>query len=491
MPPIDSEKDKVELVSGGKNVNGQFVPNDPNESLTSSSLAPQRDFNLDTNIAPSTAAQGELARFEQQTDQFTQNLTQQREQRESDTTTSLGEYLKSTLQTPGEIEQTTQAYAQEGGVDDIQTELNDINSQILGEQRALTNRLRALEKNPEGLFGGALEDEMRRVENESLQKQADLSVIQMSIQGRYQTAKEISDRAIAVRLEQDKRKNAALKEIFDFNRELFTTAEQREFDTMLSNRTRELDNEERQLTQISDLSLNALSNGAPQEIAMQMRQVKTVEQAFAIGGQYVDRLDRQYKLAQIQAIGYDNLLAQAKLLEFENQPVGGLSDEQIKNIDNSPQGKRLVTASDLKLKLSSYQDLVKQYGFEQAGVEKAVLQNAYKELQLAYKEAANLGVLNGPDLTIVEEAIGSATPGFIGNTLNVFTLGGGTRKLIANLEQAQTTLNNSAQLNAEQLYARDPDYKNSMYVQSILLPFGDELLTTVDINEMDAILNTP
>ena len=123
-----------------------------------------------------------------------------------------------------------------------------------------------------------------------------------------------------------------------------------------------------------------------------------------------------------------------------------------------------------------------------AGPKKAVLENAYTELQLAYKEAANLGVLNGPDLGLVESAIRSATPGFFGNAGNILRLGGGTRNLVANLEQAQTTLNSAASLHAEQLYARDPAYQSSLYVQSLLLPFGDELMTSAERAEMDAIL---
>lgn len=234
------------------------------------------------------------------------------------------------------------------------------------------------------------------------------------------------------------------------------------------------------------LAMDALQNGAPPAIAAQMRNAKTVDEALQLGGFYVGRLDRQHKTAQINKLGLENMIAQAELEDIQS---GNLTEKQINALDNSPQGKKLQTAASLKLKLNSYQALVDQYGYQGFGSNKAKIQNAFTELQLAYKEAANLGVLNGPDLMLVEKAIKSATPGFWGNTGNIVTLGQGTRNLKANLEQAQQTLNDAAEYNLKQLYARDSDYETSFYVQSMMAPFGDELITDEEVADMDQVAN--
>lgn len=473
---------KIELKKGGQNVDGVFVP-----SITSNDLTSKPEFKIEP-AKPPTKVPGMLGALESSADSFVENLTQKREQAQAEEEASFTSYLNAKVDAPTAAGLQASTYAQKGGVNDIEQELLGINQQIRAEQLGLRRQLERIDKNKGGGLASGLMAERNSAERESLAKQADLSVIQMGVQGRYDSAKAIADRAVDAQLEQSKNELEAMSLMYERNKDLFTQAEQREFETMQGDRNRKLEQEAVEKKTISDLSLDALQNGASPTIAAQMRQAKTVDDAMKIGGQYVGALDRAYKIAQINKIGIDTLKAKSELADINS---GVMTQDDIKAIDQSPQGKQLQTASNLKLKLSAYQALVEKHGFETFGPEKATLENAYTELQLAYKEAANLGVLNGPDLTLVESAIRSATPGVIGNLLNIASFGGGTRNLRSNLEQAQTTLNAAAGLNAEQLYARNPKYRDSAYVQSILLPFGDELITSNEVNEMDAILNQP
>lgn len=437
------------------------------------------------NVQPPTTSTA-AANFEGQMDTFTGNLAAQADSAKQAKDKSGAAFANQLFSQEGEAALTDQLYSKEGGVDDTKAELDDINQQLLQESEGLRRQIETIQDNAEGLTLSGVAGKIDEARRKSLRTQADLAVVQMAKQGKYDSAKAIADRAVAVQVERQKQILDTLKFIYEDNKDDYDKADQREFDVLFKDRERALDKQETELKTISDLSLDALQNGAPAALAAKMRAAKTPEEAMRIGGQYVGSLDRQLKTAQIQKIGYDNMLTQAAL---NDKTYGVLSDKDIKNIDNSPQGKKLKTASDLKLKLSSYQDLVEKHGFEIAGSDKSVLQNAYIELQLAYKEAANLGVLNGPDLTLVEGAIRSATPGFFGNVGNIITLGKGTRGLTANLEQAQKTLNASATQNLEELYARNPHYQDSMYVQSMILPFGEELVTSAEIQAMDAALN--
>lgn len=256
--------------------------------ITAQNLAPTKPINL-TQPVPSTGAVGMMEELggmaKTSQDQYTQNLANQATTAKTGMDTSKNELLDYMKGLTGETEATAEAYSQT--VDPIQKELTDINNQILSEQQANRRRIQALEKNPTGMLTGALNDEINRVNNESLAKQADLSVIQMGIQGRYSDAKEIADRAVAVKMEQQRNYLDALKFNYQENKELFTKAEQRAFEAAQSDRERALNKQEEDLKTISDMSITALQNGAPTSIASKMRTAKTVEEAIRLGGSYM------------------------------------------------------------------------------------------------------------------------------------------------------------------------------------------------------------
>ena len=315
---------KIEMVKGGRKVDGVFQANPvvaPSTAITADTLKPATPITLTPPTKPTIGADlGTEIQGNQ--DAFTANLEAQKKQAETGKKSALDTYLANLQTQQGQTQMEDTAYSQKGGVDDVQKELNDINAQINAEVQAETRRQQALDKNPQGLFGGALEAEKNRIANASLAKQADLSGIQMAKQGRYDSAKAIADRAVKAKFEQQKLYNEALKFNYEENKDLFTLAEQRQFDTMLGDRNRKLDAEEATVKEISDLSLQALADGAPTSIASQMRSAKTVEEAMSIGGQYVGLLDRQAKQASI-ANAYSQIAERNKTEDNPNGTLNG------------------------------------------------------------------------------------------------------------------------------------------------------------------------
>jgi hypothetical protein len=238
-------------------------------------------------------------------DQFTRDLTAQTDTYQKSTAGALADYIKNLTSSKGETEQTTELYAQKGGADDIRKELNDINQQILSEQHGLRRRIESIRENKSGLFGGAVEQEVGRVQDESLKRQADLSVIQMGVQGRYDSAKEIADRAVKVALERQQMKNQALQLNYEFNKELFTKSEQRQFETMQADRERKLNSEENNLKNVYNLAIDAQQNGAPTSLVQQAMKAKTAEEAMGLIGRYVGALDRNLKQAQLSKLNQE------------------------------------------------------------------------------------------------------------------------------------------------------------------------------------------
>lgn len=279
-------------------------------------------------------------------DQYTQRLQERANQSEKGRNTALEDYLTSLASTPGEVELTDQAYRQT--VDPIEAELLDINKQISAEIQANRRKIQAMEKNPTGMLAGALADEIERVNDESLARQADLSVIQMGVQGRYDSAKAIADRAVQVQLERRRNLNEALKLNYEANKEEFTRDEQRAFQTAQANRERELNRQERDLQQISDMSITALQNGAPSAVAAKMRQAKTVEEAMRIGGQYIMSYSER-----IKKLEYNQLV--------NSSSNSNLTEKQRKELLSNPTAKQAAARIGVINAVKEYAEKYERY----------------------------------------------------------------------------------------------------------------------------------
>jgi len=188
-------------------------------------------------------------------------------------------------------------------------------------------------------------------------------------------------------------------------------------------------------------------------------------------------LDRQYKQAQISKMNADMVS-----LRTANNPEafdGFLNDVEVKKIDASPQGKKITALGDLKQKLNTYKELVSKYGTETPlGGQKKIIDSAYADAKIAWKEAANLGALTGPDLGLIEDAIPEATYGGFFAPLKRFagvSSGNSASKVIGALEQSLKTTDLSATKNIGELYARNPLYSSSWYVQELTKPFAEKI----------------
>ncbi len=254
----------VSLTKGGSYVDGVFQPLDTNP-ISSDTLQSEPDFKVDP-APPATGVPGLLGEYEAKGDQFTQDLAKRAEERDKAKTDSFQALIDSISSTEGEASRTSTEYGREGGVDDIQGELDDITNQLLQEQHGLTRKIERLKKNERGLFGGALDDEIERVEAESLSKQADLSVIGLGIQGRFDSAKAEADRAVEALVEKDKQRNELLQKIYDENKTLFDKDEQRLFETQQASREAAIADKRQNASDIYDLKIALAKAGAPRSV---------------------------------------------------------------------------------------------------------------------------------------------------------------------------------------------------------------------------------
>lgn len=241
MPPL---LDTPRGQSGTINRNtGQFVdpykpaPSAPVISAQGLKDAPQPMYVPPT--PPATQAAGFDGLMQGLTDNFTADLTQRREQAQRSKEASGDALLKQMLGNEGEIGLTDELYKET--VDPAEAELRDINAQMLAERQALVNKVKAIKENQGGLFGGALQDRIEEETSESNFNLANLAVQQFAAQGKYDSARQIADRAVAMRLEKQKQRNDILQFVYEQNKDEFTQAEQREFESKQADRNRVLE----------------------------------------------------------------------------------------------------------------------------------------------------------------------------------------------------------------------------------------------------------
>lgn len=174
--------------------------------------------------------------------------------------------------------------------------------------------------------------------------------------------------------------------------------------------------------------------------------------------------------------GQLNQASQLGLLPGQNES-GILNEKQQTALDKTPEVKKLSTLSDFKSKLSRYNNLVDTYGIQLSGSNKAKLDQAYADLKISYKNAAELGALAGPDLEILIDAIKPAT-GLSG--LKQKVTGGGITGIKNSITQMINNVNEDAQKNINLLNSRNPVYKNSEYVKELISPFKSNSSSDVD-----------
>lgn len=238
-PGTDAEVASQVSAIDAKATTPQAVAPIPVSSLSTPAPTPIK-VPTPTSATAGTAVDSMIgAQAKQGVDQFTQDQATATKNAEAGYNNSLDAVLKQLTSTEGQTTLTAKEYA--GSVDPAKKALNDINQQILADQEAERQQIIRIKENPNGLFGGALEQQIGELQDKGIQRRAGLAVTQIAAQGNYQLAKEIADRAVEATMERQKIKNDTLQFIFTQNKELFNKAEQRQFETAQADRNRKLE----------------------------------------------------------------------------------------------------------------------------------------------------------------------------------------------------------------------------------------------------------
>lgn len=178
------------------------------------------------------------------------------------------------------------------GVDSAKKEVDNLTSQIEAEQLANRRQIEELQKNnPSGLFGGALTDEVNRINTLSLQKQADLSIVQSAALRRYDTASAIADRKIQMEFEPLKVQLDALKFFYSNNQATLSKKEDQQFQQKITEDERVYNEKYQAAKTLQDTKLSVMKSlaekGASTSVQLAVQNATSPEEALRLAAPYL------------------------------------------------------------------------------------------------------------------------------------------------------------------------------------------------------------
>lgn len=300
-----------------------------NDVLTSSQIQPQPSFQVapqDTNISTPKADQfqNEVKTDTEVAKTREDKLAQQVEKDKADfagkETSTFEDMVSNIINSPGFGEIQQEQY-KKAGVDEKQLRVDELSTKLLAEQDSLRKAKEDIMTKGGGLKMGA-QAEMANLERDSLRRQSDLAILQLAAQDQLDYATRVADRAVNAMFDRQEKINAALKMVYERNKSLFTTAEQRSFELALSDRNRALDDEKEaeallKSTQIDALKMAQLNN-APQQVIDAIMSSESPMEVLDVAGQYgsVDMLARQQIRSNMALKGLDRKI---KLLQLASE----------------------------------------------------------------------------------------------------------------------------------------------------------------------------
>lgn len=199
------------------------------------------------------------------------------------------------------------------GIPELSKDVNNINNQILQTRRRFENEMRNTQ-DAAGLTSAQRNARINQLGRDQAREEADLAIIQQVRQNNLTTAQALVDRRIDLEFEAEEQQLEGLKFFFDENKETLTAAEERQYQLLLSDREREL-NDQKETARLKsqrtfDLVAQAAQNGAPTSAIALAQSAKDEFEAQRILAPFLqdqtEQLRRQLLREQIRSQQLEN-----------------------------------------------------------------------------------------------------------------------------------------------------------------------------------------
>jgi hypothetical protein len=250
--------------------------------ITAESLKEQSPVVVPTTPTPTTATS-----ITGQTESILeQYLAQQQQQAQKKASQSESDLLSLQEDITG-VQQSRSKTEADLKIPELAKQSNDAFTALQASQRAQTKAIRELEKNPQGLFGGALQQEIQRVNREYAMEQADLAITYDVANRNYTSAQATADRKIALALEPLQTKIQFQTAFYNANQQKLSTAQQNTLQALITKNERQYNEERETLKTISTLAIDSAKGGAPADIAQKIQNSRTIAEALNLASSYM------------------------------------------------------------------------------------------------------------------------------------------------------------------------------------------------------------
>jgi hypothetical protein len=443
LDKIDSKKDSVSLVPGGKNVNGTFVANVPKPpKLPAPELTPVNTIDasqLSTASAPLSSPTPTSSDY-QEFQTFLSSVVPQNTAL-ADRRNQLSSQIRSTMQTVGQKGARQQALEAEAGIPESMTQLQELNTTIAN----LTKSYGEAIVNEEGVarpqeFITGRQDFMQKKKTAEVEA---LTAVAEALQGNITLAEDAAEKAVNFEFADEEAELETLWFEFNANKDDLTredTKGAKELENYIGERARILGEKKAERAGAIAIAQEAALNGAPSDLISRIAKAATQEEALALGGQYIGLLERQAKLQSISASRTSQLLALA-----EAGDPGAISslgfDPRSIEVEIDPTTRRQLEAevdgtTELLDLAKQYRDLIATEGFTNtlAG-DPAVLgqiESLRAQITASYKKAETLGTLDAGVMTLMNQLLGESPTSTFNVTKNA--TGRPAAKLVESLD---------------------------------------------------------
>ncbi len=353
----------------------------------------------------------------------------------------------------------------------------------------------------------AIVGEQAQIERQAAAKKAGIAAIATAKQGKLALAQDYVTKAIAAEFDPVEKEIENKKFLLTVNMDNFNTDEKRRAERRLE----ELNTQKDTLTQsradkksVFDIMVKAIEGGADNATATRIQDAKTPDEAVTVAGHFLRDPDAELKtqlvkeqiLAQRQNRANqetNNLIDRAKLGDTKALATLGITPTtggklRVDQKESAALNKEIAgndTYKAIDKAMASWRAL-KEYEkvattpqnpiFDPIDAKKA--NNTYNTALLQLKEYYNLGVLNGPDLSIMQTMLPSSVKGFGSTAVSTvvpFVGGAATSYIIKN--QVKNGIENQKVQFQDKL---DSDYLTLRSQYSNYDPSQVTLLTDID-----------
>lgn len=412
-------------------IDAATVGNTPKMTVPEPQTAPA----VDPFVASLEQSRQQFQQIMDATNKATQPIQQER--------TALTSRLEDTLnRLTGRADRTT-ALEQQAGIADQTKQLQELNTQIAQKTGEFNQAAARLETNAasNGVNLGVLTGQQAAIRRQQAAEIGALTSVAQALQGNIALARQTIDRTVELEFADAEQQVKNLQTLLQVNYDNLSTAEKKAADErsfFLQKQQESIDQAKEDRKNVLNITAQAAQSGADNVTLSKMSQAKTPEEALGIGGSFLGEEARR----SIEQQKFNNDLALKKFVLDEQTTKAQIANIYSEIAQRGSSGKIVVdTSGKVVLKPEEAQKINKELVandaykairksqdslqfltefeklFDKTGATSAVFsprQNAelkakYNSTILNLKEFFNLGVLNGPDETILKSILPDPT----------------------------------------------------------------------------------